>query len=186
MTNTQNEDAEFSAMRDIYKLLEGLDDAARERVVIYVTGRLEIVQPAAKKPEPDTGGGGGGGGDGAAENAALSQKQAEAPKYPTFADLFNAARPETNPRKALVAGYWFQVCQGNEGFDGFSANKELKNLGEKLANITNALDALKDQKPALAIQVKKSGSTQQARKVYKLTTPGIAAVEAMIKGPANG
>jgi hypothetical protein len=105
-----------------------------------------------------------------------------APKYNSLAELYDAIQPKTNSDKALVAGYWFQVCQGAESFDGQSVNKELKHLGHGLANITNAIDGLKNQKPALALQLKKSGTSQQARKVYKITVAGIKAVEVMIHG----
>jgi hypothetical protein len=81
-----------------------------------------------------------------------------------------------------VGGYWLQVCQNSESFDGFSVNKELKDVGQGLGNITNAIDGLRSQKPALALQLKKSGKSQQARKTYKVTVPGIKAVEAMING----
>jgi hypothetical protein len=74
-----------------------------------------------------------------------------------------------------------QVCQNAETFDGFTANKELKQLGKGMANITIAIDALRNEKPdARALQVGKSGKSQQARKTYKLTVAGIKAVEAMI------
>jgi hypothetical protein len=121
----------------------------------------------------------GGGGE---DEAALQQEQAEAPKYGTFAELFNAAQPKTQADKALVAGYWLQVCRGADSFDGFSATKELKHLGEGVENITAAITALKVQKPALAMQLKKSGKSQQARKTYKLTIAGIQSVEGLING----
>jgi hypothetical protein len=59
-------------------------------------------------------------------------------------------------------------------------NKELKLLGEGVPNITMAVDALRSQKPALAVQLQKSGKTRQARKTYKLTVAGIKEVERMI------
>jgi hypothetical protein len=61
-------------------------------------------------------------------------------------------------------------------------NKELKNLGEGILNITSALDALKAQKPALALQLKKAGKSRQARKTYKVTVAGLKFVENMIRG----
>jgi hypothetical protein len=75
-----------------------------------------------------------------------------------------------------------QVCQGAESFDAFSAHKELKNLGQGVGNITIAIDSLKSQKPALALQLKKSGKTQQSRKTYKITVAGINSVASMING----
>ena len=121
-------------------------------------------------------------GDEDAEVQAIEKRQQDATKYNSFAELFDAAQPKSNGDCALVAGYWLQVCQGAESFDGQSANSALKNLGHGLTNVTNAVDTLKNQKPALALQLKKSGTSQQARKTYKITVAGIKAVEAMIRG----
>jgi hypothetical protein len=82
----------------------------------------------------------------------------------------------------LVAGYWVQVCGGADSFDGFSVNRELKNLGHGLINVTVAIEGLRKQQPARALQLAKAGKSQQARKTYKLTVVGIKAVEEMISG----
>lgn len=170
-------DLEFGAMQTVYTALQNLDEGARVRVLDYVTSRLGIApvvkasakhqQEAARDDE---------------EEPALEQEQEAAPKFGSLAELFDAAQPKTTADKALVAGYWLQVCQASESFDGFSVNKELKHLGEGLPNVTSAIDTLKAKKPALALQLKKSGKSQQARKVYKITVAGIRAVEAMIGG----
>ena len=112
----------------------------------------------------------------------ITRKPYQAPKYETFAELFDAAQPSSNANMALVAGYWLQVCQGQTDFDGQSANTELKHLGRPIANITVAMNSLKSQKPTLVMQLRKSGKSQQARKTYKVTVAGIKAVEAMING----
>jgi hypothetical protein len=170
-------DAEFAAMHAVFNALEPLDDDARSRVVNYIIARMEIAANTAHIDRTATPV------DRAREEeATLRKEEAEAPKYGSFAELSDAAQPKSNADKALVAGYWLQVCQGAESFDGLSANKELKHLGERVGNITNAIDSLKSQKPALALQLKKSGKSQQARKTYKLTVAGIKAVEAMING----
>ena len=96
--------------------------------------------------------------------------------------MFDAAQPQTGAQKALVAGYWLQACEGAGSFDSQRANTELKPLGHGVANITAALDTLKTQSPALALQLKKSGTSQQARKTYKITVAGETAVKAMING----
>jgi hypothetical protein len=170
-------DQEFDATRAVYNALEPLEGEARERVVKHVAGILEIsaaVKPApdlkpAEEPKPT-------------DEAAVVPPAAGTPSYHTFAELFDASDPQTASDKALVAGYWLQVLQQADSFDGQSANKELNHLGHKIGNITNAMDALKAQRPALAIQLAKSGSSQQARKTYKITTSGVAAVKAMING----
>lgn len=178
MVDSQSDaDAEFSAMQTLYKVLEPLDDDARSRVVNYIAARLEIALQGAGRPSSS-----GLGTTSGAEEIAIEQERVGAPKYSTFAELYDATQPEGNADKALVAGYWLQVCQSAESFDGFSANKELKHLGRGVPNITNAIDSLKGQKPALALQLRKSGKSQQARKAYKITVAGIKAVEAMIDG----
>ena len=174
-TEPQSEpDAEFAAMHTVYSALAPLGHDARARVVSYILRRLEIdshsvapmrsgsISPVASEL-----------------TESLAPPETEAPKYASFAELFDAAGPQSEPDRALVAGYWLQVCQGAEGFDGFSANRELKHLGEGVSNITIAFDRLKNQKPALALQLKKSGKSQQARKTYKITVAGVRAAEAM-------
>jgi hypothetical protein len=170
-------DAEFAAMQALYNALEPLDDDARERVVKYIVARLEITATTITEGRVKSRGNGDNG-----EETTLQEEEAIAPKYGSFAELFDSVQPKSNPEKALAAGYWLQVCQGGDSFEGFSANKELKNLGQGLANITNAIDGLRNQKPALVLQLKKSGKSQQARKTYKLTVAGIKAVEVMIDG----
>jgi hypothetical protein len=164
---------EIEATLATYKALKALDEDARERVVKHVTGMLGI--NAALKPANEAS-------DDAQDDDRAPQQSNGAPNYETFAELFNVADPQTDADKALVAGYWLQVCKSAENFDGQSANKELNHLGHRLANITVALSSLNSRRPALAIQLSKSGSSQQARKTYKLTVAGVDAVKAMLNG----
>lgn len=177
-------DVEFAAMQTLYRTLKPLDEEGRVRVLDYVAARLDIPQRAGVKKakngpaeEAD---------DNADEDGAEAAASAAAATatmtFAAFAELHDAAQPKTNPEKALVAGYWLQVCEKAETFDSQSANTALKHLGEGVANITSAIDSLKNQKPALALQLKKSGKTRQARKTYKITVAGVKAVENMIRG----
>ncbi len=59
-------------------------------------------------------------------------------------------------------------------------NNELNHLGQKVANITNAMTSLNETKPQLVLQLRKSGKSQQARKTYKLSAAGINRVKEMI------
>ena len=70
--------------------------------------------------------------------------------------------------------------QGQETFTSQTLNSALKDLGRGVSNITRALAASMAQKPALVMQVRKSGTTKQARKIYKLTAAGKKAVVLMI------
>ena len=103
-------------------------------------------------------------------------------KYETLADFYAAANPTQENDKALVVGYWTQVLKEEGDFDAQSINKALKDLGHGVANITSAFDSLMARKPQLVIQTKKSGTTRQARKLYRLTHEGQRSVERMIGG----
>jgi hypothetical protein len=50
-----------------------------------------------------------------------------------------------------------------------------------VSNITEALDTLKNQKPALVLQLKKSGTTVQARKTYKVTNEGARRIRQLMR-----
>lgn len=97
-----------------------------------------------------------------------------------FPTLYSRAQPETEKERALVAGYWFQAVNNEVDLDSQTLNKELKNLGHPISNITKALGYLIAQRPQLVIQTRKSGGSQQARKKYRLTRAGTDYVEAML------
>lgn len=105
--------------------------------------------------------------------------------FEDFASLYDAANPSTESDKALVAGYWLQIIQGTSDWSGFSANKELRNLGHGVENITVALGALIDSTPRLVMQTHKAGKTKQARKKYKVTGERIKRVKQMMAGTAE-
>jgi hypothetical protein len=166
-------DQELTAMQSVLGILSELPDGeAQERVITYVTARLNLagVSQSAKRvassgEELETGGN------------APSQ-----PQLDTFADLFNVVSPTTNADKALVAAYWLQVVERHEQFASQAVNRLLQNLGYSLANVTDAFNQLGAKKPRLALQTRKSGKSQQARKQYKLTQAGIDAVKARLQG----
>jgi hypothetical protein len=106
--------------------------------------------------------------------------------YAHFADLYDAAGAETDADKALVGGYWLQVCEKKDSFPSRDVNELLKNQGHPVGNITRAFDTLRGSRPTYVSQLEKSGKTKQARKKLKLTTSGIRKVEDIIKGNGAG
>lgn len=112
----------------------------------------------------------------------LDDATEQARVFDTFAELYDAANPRTNGERALVAGYWLQVCQEADSFAAASAQKELNDLGHKIPNITSAIDSMKSQKPMLLLQLKKSGNSRQARKLYKVSHQGVTRVQEMVGG----
>ncbi|WP_395945334.1 hypothetical protein [Brevundimonas sp.] len=181
--------AEIKAMETTHEALKGLDPQARQRVFTWLLSVLGLQPIASPQKGPERTGmldekprDQGAGQRSGPESGPQGGRDVGSAEYPTFADLFSAAGPTTNPEKALVGGYWLQVCEGADGFASMSVNNALKNLGEGVENITSAFDGLKDGKPQLALQVRKDGKSQQARKKYKLTVAGIRVVERMLRG----
>ena len=160
--------AEITAMKAVAEALSKLDAEATGRVVRWAAERFAVTPAHPSK------------GKGFTPSGEANSDSGDAPRFSSFPDLYNAASPTTEKDKALVAGYWFQYNQGQEDFAAQAINSALKDLGQRVANITVAFNNLKAQKPALVVQVKKSGSTKQARKKYKLTAAGKKAVEELI------
>ena len=169
-------DKETRAISDVVGVLGSLESAERERVIRYVAERFQIqlggasrTRTAARESSEHTNEGPALGNIGNAD-------------YPDFASLVDACDPKTDSQRALVAAFWLEICQGGTNFDSQAANTELKHLGHRVANITRALDPLIKQKPSLVLQIRKSGNTRQARKLYKITEAGVRRIRAMIAG----
>lgn len=158
--------AELEAMAKMAEILEPLDPPARTRAMSWLIQSLDIdLNVKERSPLKSPG-----------AKASPSSPLA----YETLADLFHAANPKTDREKALVAAYWIQMSSGAVNFASQEVNSELKHLGFGVSNITDALTQLMNEKPSLAIQLKKSGNSKQARKTYKITDSGVRKVEEML------
>jgi hypothetical protein len=102
-------------------------------------------------------------------------------QWTTFADLLDSAGPKTEKERVLVAGYWVQkhLPDGESDFPARMVTKWLKDAGYPVANVTVSFEQLKTERPALAVQTRKSGSSQQSQKRYKITDAGLRRVEEM-------
>jgi hypothetical protein len=158
------QDTELTAMASIVEILGQLSEQARVRVLRYAVQRFMLSGSSASTVDLVDGG----------------ESAAEA--FPDFASLFDAANPSSGATRALAAAYWLQVCRGQPEFDGQSVNNELKNLGHPSKNITADLSSLMNQTPRLAMQLRKSGRSQQARKAYKLTIEGVRRFRSLLNG----
>jgi hypothetical protein len=166
-------DLEITAMTTLSEVLSKLDESSRERVLAWAASRYNV---SLGDPGHRAGSATGRGSD---EGSGASSEFTE------FVDLFDAANPRTDPERAEVAGYWYQVIQNNSSWQSQTLNNALKDLGHGLSNVTDALNSLQERRPAHVRQVSKSGSSRQARKTYKLTTVGVNAVRAMLGRPAE-
>ncbi len=166
-------DQEVEAMAALTQALEALDADTRSRVLRWAADRYGVTVAKSLKGKV-----------GAVDATTEVESETEA-TFETLADLFVAAAPKTAAEKVLVAGYWFQVLKKQTDLSSFEVNKELKQLGHAVDTINHEFDRLMDQKPQLAVQLKKSGSAKQARKKYKITEAGIKKVRSMIGAPKN-
>ena len=161
-------DNEIKAMAAVSAALHGLEPDEIRRIVRWVNDRYQVKPAAASRADLGT-----------IDNAGQSQPFSE------FSELFDAASPTTNVDKALLAAYWFQVIQKHETLDSQQLNSELKHLGHPSVNITRDLDSLINRTPRLIMQVRKEGTTKQARKRYRITREGVRAVETMLTQPSQ-
>ena len=174
--------AELDAMKSVAQTLQNLDADATRRVLKWCLDRYQVAAPApAAPPRPAQSAAQSHGGSHAAHHDGDSPPAPREPQaFADFADLFDAANPDTAVEFALIAAYWFQAVQKHTELDSQQLNGALKNLGRPSSNITRDLDSLMTRTPRLVIQVRKDGTTKQARKRYKLTTEGVRTVERML------
>jgi len=157
-----DQDLELEAMGAIKGALSKLDEPAQCRVLRWAVDRYRVTGQSAKS------------------NGTLIDDAPVDNAFDTVADLYHAANPTTDGEKALVVAYWAQELQGGKEFTSQAVNAELKGLGHGVGNITSALSDLMTKKPHLVIQTHKSGTSQQARKKYKVTDAGIRRVKEML------
>lgn len=165
--------AEINAMTKVGEALSDLEDESRARVLHWALSRFgsgptttSIPAASAAPVEGESSASGGG--------------EPRADEFEDLASLYDAATPANENEKALVCAYWFQEIQGFPDLTAQAINTELKHLGHGVSNITRTFDRLKNQKPALIVQTRKEGKTQQARKRFKLTGEGRKLVRQML------
>lgn len=157
-------DAELHALSTISSLLAELPEDSQSRILAWIWSRYGTESDMRASSRH---------GDEAQSGGDMRQ-------FADVASLFVAANPSTGSEKALTIAFWLQEYLHHDEWEGFAVNSELKHLGHGLKNVTDALNALIEQRPQLAVQLRKSGKTKQARKRYKLTAEGIRKVRQMV------
>jgi hypothetical protein len=173
-------DPEIDAMSAVATALSGLEEEAQGRVLRWAAERYGVTMPSGGRPP--AGGARGSVDVDDTDDVTDEEIAEEAPVYEHFAELFAKAQPKTEPDKALVAAYWLQAIQGQGTWQSAALQKELKNLGHAIGNITDALSSNMKKKPQRIIQLQKAGSAKQARKTYKVTHEGLVYVQGMLSG----
>jgi hypothetical protein len=168
----QKKDAEIEAMAKVAQALDPLEPEVTARVIRWAGERYEVTLAPAKAQQPHRNGPG----------------DLDAPtEFAELGDLFSATSPSTDEDRALVVAYWFQELaeKRQPNVTGQQVNTELKHLGHGVGNITRVFTNLVATRPQQVIQTKKSGTSKQARKSFKVTQVGINRVKALIAGTAD-
>src|ERR1700687_1811352 len=77
-----------------------------------------------------------------------------------FNALIEKWTPTTQADWALLGAYYFQQIAGGQNVTGLQVNKELKQHGYGVANITDCFSANMQTEPARMLQTKKSGKSK--------------------------
>ena len=170
---------DLKAIETILTSLEPFDDMERQRILGFVISRLGL--PSKLQ------------GPGLVASTSSSTQDLAQPGgskvdlggVSDLAELMAAAHPQTDNDRALIAAAFLQSENGTKDLTGQQINAALKELGHSCSNITMAMSALMNARPALVIQTRKSGRTKQARKLYRVTTSGFSHVQAMVNGIEN-
>jgi hypothetical protein len=165
---TAKKDPEVEAMGAVAAALDGLEAEQQGRVLRWAADRYSVTLGGRK-----IGGGGGDSGGGS---------ETDASQFSDLSDLFGAVAPATDEDRVLVIAYWFQELQDEKqpNVSGAQVNKELKHLGHGVRDITKVFSALIATSPQQVIQTRKSGTSRQARKSYKVTKAGIKRVQELL------
>lgn len=172
-------DPEIDAMSAVATALGDLEEDQQSRVLRWAAERYGVALGKGSSRGDDVRGGGEAGSD-VTDEVTEDEITAEDPDFKDFGDLFAAADPKSNDDKALVAAYWRQVHEGDEKWQSTSLQKDLRNLGHAIPNITDALTSNIRKRPQRVIQLQKAGSSRQARKTYKVTREGLVYVQGML------
>ena len=165
--------AELDAMKAVATAVEKVEgEEARGRVLRWACERYGVAGIHKARSRSDVG----------SASESKPEEPGSQPDYESAAELLAHSGADTDTDKTLVVGYWFQRILNQGDLEAQTLNTELKHLGHGVGNITRALDNLMKQKPQLVIQLRKSGTSKQARKKYKITNAGILRVQQMLDG----
>ena len=175
-------DPEIDAMSAVASALAELDEDQQGRVLRWSAERygVTLAKGSARRDGSTLGGAGSDDYDETDLDVTQDEITAEDPDFKDFGDLFAAADPKSNEDKALVAAYWQQVHEGEEKWQSTALQKYLRNAGHGIPNITDALSSNIRKRPQRVIQLRKAGTTKQARKTYRVTAEGLVYVQGML------
>ena len=105
--------------------------------------------------------------------------------FDSVAEFFAETTPNSDWEKALVVATYLQIKNNLSDFNSYDINKELKNLGHYISEISHAFDVSISKKPQLILQMRKDGNSRQGRKKYKVSAEGIKYVKSLLQKQVN-
>jgi hypothetical protein len=180
-------DPEIEAIQKSFEAMKGLDDSSKKRVLQWLVSKFTlsneisedikvIPQKSTIKTENDSHET-----DDIIESETVTENdKKEISDFETISDLFSVCNPKNGGQKALIVAAFLQEKNKLQDIGGQQINKELKHLGHGASNITADISSSINQKPQLMIQTRKEGTSQQAKKKYKVTTAGLKFVKSLI------
>lgn len=169
-------DQEIEVLSKCYDLLSGLDDDVKVRALQWLSSKFHLGQTTLTLPSESmtvTNGA-------AAPVATGAQPVAAEPEekgisaFPSFEALFKHVKPSSDSEKALTAAVYLQLKRDLSELTSAQVQKELKKINNRVSNITQAISAL--VKKDLMLQLSKEGTSQQARKKYRVTHEGVKTI----------
>ncbi len=155
---------DLKALETILKTLAALEPEEQGRVLRWAAEKLNLAPLKEAKRVAHAG---------VEENGGLSE-------FGSVPEALAATHANSDVDRALVAAAFLTKKNNQAELTGQEINRHLKDAGHGIGNITKAITNLKNRKPQLMVQTKKGGSSKQARKNYKVTAAGFAAVETLL------
>lgn len=176
-------DQEIDVLSRCYELLSRADDDAKVRVLQWLSSKFNVGQTTVVLSTPLM--------DGTTsvseEPTGQSEPKPSAPEagatgldgFNSFNELYRFLRPSSDAEKALAAAVFLSSKKNMGEVSSAQVQKELKSIGERVSNITQAISALVKKK--LMLQLGKEGNSQQARKKYRVTPEAVRTIGDMLK-----
>jgi hypothetical protein len=165
-------EVELQAMGILAGALKELSPASRLRVLRWALDLYGRGSAGADRASADSSAG--------AADALTNAAGRKIGDFSELGEMYAAAAPTTDAEKALVIATWMQLRDQCPDVDTQAVNTKLKHLGYPIGNITRAFDSLRDARPSLVMQMKKMGTSQQARKKFRVTLEGQKEVDRML------
>ena len=179
-------DQEIDVLSRSYELLSKVDDDVKARVLQWLASKFQVGQATliiTTDAAATTGNGSASAGEESTGQAPAKPSPVEAPSgldsFDSFQELYRFLRPSSDAEKALASAVFLSAKRNVTEISSAQVQKELKYIGERVSNITQAISALVKKK--LMLQIGKEGNSQQARKKYRVTPEAVRIVGDMLK-----